>query len=96
MKEEKSKSIPNNLWRCRKVRGLTQKQVAQIMELKSTAMISRWEAGRCLPMTDNLFDLAAVYRTTSEALYWDYVQERRQKITSREEMSGGNVIYEKS
>ncbi len=96
MKKKTHKFILNNLRRSRKVRGLTQKQVAQIMELKSTAMISRWEAGRCIPKTENLFDLAAVYRSTSEALYWDYVQERRQKITSREEMSGGNVIYEKS
>ena len=88
MKDKQHKFIPNNLRRCRKVRGLTQKQVAQIMELRSTAMISRWEAGRCIPKTENLFDLAAVYRSTSEALYWDYVQERRQKITTREEMAG--------
>jgi len=96
MKNNKRKFIPNNLRRCRKVRGFTQKQVAKKLDLKSTAMISRWEAGVCIPKTDNLFDLAILYRTTSEALYWDYVQERRHKITTREEMSGGNVIYEKS
>jgi len=96
VKDQKHTFIPNSLRRCRKVRGLSQKRVAQIMELKSTAMISRWEAGRCIPKTENLFDLAAVYRSTSEALYWDYVQERRHKIASREELSGAHVLYEKS
>jgi transcriptional regulator with XRE-family HTH domain len=94
MKDTKHTFIPNNLRRCRKVRGLSQKRVAHIMELKSTAMISRWEAGRCIPNTANLFDLAAVYRSTSEALYSDYVQERRHRITAREERSGGNAMYE--
>jgi len=64
------------------------------MELKSTAMISRWEAGRCIPKAENLFDLAAVYRSTSEALYYDYVQERRRNIATREEMSGAHAMYE--
>jgi len=94
MKDTKHKFIPNNLRRCRKVRGFSQKRVAQIMELKSTAMISRWETGRCIPNTENLFDLAAVYRSTSEALYSDYVQERRRNIAAREELSGGNAMYE--
>ena len=68
------------------MRGLTQKQVAEIMQLKSAAMISRWEAGVCIPTTENLFDLAAIYRTTPEALYWDFAKKRRQKMTGREEL----------
>jgi len=96
MRDTKHKFIPNNLRRCRKVRGFSQKRVAQIMELKSTAMISRWETGRCIPNTEHLFDLAAVYQSTSEALYYDYVQERRHKIATREELSGRNVMYEES
>ncbi len=63
------------------------------MELKSTAMISRWEAGRCIPNAENLFDLAAVYRSTLEALYDDYVRERRRHIAAREELSGRNAMY---
>jgi len=94
MKDQKHTFIPNSLRRCRKVRGLSQKRVAQLMELKSTSMISRWEAGRCIPKTENLFDLAAVYRSTSEALYHDYVQERRHKIATREEMSGAHAMHE--
>lgn len=87
MKNKKPKIIFNDLRHCRKVRRLTQKRVAQIMALKSTAMISRWEAGLCIPKTENLFDLAAVYRSTPQALYWDFFQERRLKIAQREELA---------
>jgi transcriptional regulator with XRE-family HTH domain len=90
MKEEKQKLIPNNLRRWRKISGLTQKQVAKKLALKSTAEISRWETGVCIPKPDNLFDLAFVYRTTSEALYWEYIKERHREIVAKERRSGGN------
>jgi len=78
MKNTKRKFIPNNLRRCRKGRGFTQVYVARKLDLKSTAMISRWESGRCFPETENLIDLAAILGVQLEKLYWDYVQERRQ------------------
>ncbi len=78
MKEGKQKFIPNNLRRCRKLHGFTQLYVAKKLDLKSTAMISRWETGRCFPETENLIDLAAVYGVPMDKLYWDYVLKRRQ------------------
>jgi transcriptional regulator with XRE-family HTH domain len=86
MKEEKRKFIPNNLRRCRKVRGLTQRQVAEIMDLKSTAMISRWEQGQCLPETPNLGRLAGVYRTSTDALLPEYFRELHRQMVHKEEM----------
>ncbi len=85
---ENKRFIPNQLRRSRRRRGFTQKRVAKIMGLKSTSMISRWEAGACIPKSENLIDLAALYRTTTEALYWDYVQERHREMTAREEQCG--------
>ncbi len=94
MKEEKQKFIPNNLRRWRKINRLTQKEVANKLALKSTAEISRWEAGVCIPKPDNLFDLAFIYQTTTEALYWEYVKERHLRITCRKEMPGKNPNHE--
>ncbi|MGO9531071.1 MAG: helix-turn-helix domain-containing protein [Syntrophobacteraceae bacterium] len=85
MKNKKRKFIPNSLRRCRKVRKLKQKEVAEIMELKSTAMISRWESGRCIPDTLNLGRLAGVYRTTTDALLPDYFQELHREMVQKEE-----------
>ncbi len=89
MKEEKQKVIPNNLRRWRKINRLTQKEVANRLALKSTAEISRWEAGLCIPKPDNLIDLAYVYQTTMEALYREYIKERHQMIDARRERSRG-------
>ncbi len=82
---ENRKFIPNHLRRSRRVRGLTQKQVAAIMDLRSTSMISRWEAGACLPETINLLSLAIVYRTSTEGLLFDFMRELRARLIQREE-----------
>ena len=92
MKEGKRKFISNNLRRCRKIRGLTQRQVAKIMELKSTAMISRWEQGSCMPETMNLGRLAGIYRTTVDALLREYFQSLHRKMVQKEEMILKNTM----
>jgi len=81
----KSKNIPNCLRRHRKARGLRQKDVAKVLGLKSASMISRWEKGVCLPNTINLFKLAVLYRTMSDALFIDLIRELRSEIQKREE-----------
>jgi transcriptional regulator with XRE-family HTH domain len=79
------KTIPNCLRRYRKARGLKQKEVAQILGLKSASMISRWEKGRCLPNTMNLFRLASLYRTMTDALFTELLKALRDDLREKEE-----------
>ena len=81
----KEKNISNCLKRYRKARGLQQKDVAKVLGLKSASMISRWEKGLCLPNTRNLFKLAILYRTMSDALFIDLIKQMRNEIQKREQ-----------
>jgi transcriptional regulator with XRE-family HTH domain len=85
MKNTNYKSIPNSLRRYRKTRGLKQKEVAKILGLKSTSMISRWEKGLCLPKPLNMFKLAILYRTMADALYYDLRRALVDEIRERDE-----------
>jgi len=85
MKRNSSKITTNCLRKYRKARGLNQKQVAAILGLKSTGMISRWEKGVCLPDTINIFKLSILYRTLIEALFIDHVHELRAGLYQKEE-----------
>ena len=81
----KSPNIPNSLKRYRKARGLRQKDVAMILELKNTSMISRWEKGIFLPNTINTFKLAIIYRTMADALFVDLLRALKNDIQKRED-----------
>ncbi len=85
MKDTKSKTTPNCLRRYRKARGLSQKEVAKILGLKSASAISRWENGLCLPSSMNLFRLASLYRTMVDALFIDLLRALRSDLRKREE-----------
>lgn len=65
------KKTPNCLRKYRKARGLKQKDVAGILGLNSTSMVSRWEQGACLPNSLNVFKLAVLYRIMTDALFVD-------------------------
>lgn len=78
--------IPNSLRRHRRSRGKKQKEVAQVLGVKSASMISRWESGAALPNTENVFKLALVYGTMVDALYMDYRARLRDEIRKREEV----------
>jgi transcriptional regulator with XRE-family HTH domain len=69
----------------RKARGLSQAEAARLMGLKSTAALSRWERGNCLPNTSNLLWLAATYHVLVDALVIDTLREMRAKIDKREQ-----------
>ena len=71
MKHTKHKRIPNSLRKYRKARGLKQKEVAEILGLKSSSIISRWERGHYLPQSVNIFKLAVLYHTMADALFPD-------------------------
>ncbi len=85
MKNINYKSIPNCLRRYRKARGLNQREVAEIIGLKSSSIISRWEKGICLPSLSNIFKLALIYRTMVDALFIDQLRELKDSLYKREE-----------
>ncbi len=79
----KYRGIPNSLRKFRKINGYTQKQVAHILGVRNSAMISRWENGSCLPSYLNVIRLAALYSTMCDALYLDLVRMVREEIRER-------------
>jgi transcriptional regulator with XRE-family HTH domain len=87
MRTFSDKNIPNCLRKYRKARGLKQKDVARILNLKSSGIISRWEKGICLPSSLNIFKLAALYRTLTDALFIDLIRMLKEKILKRKEES---------
>ena len=78
------KKIPNCLRKYRKARGLKQKEVAEILGLKSASLISRWEKGVSLPSPINLFRLAALYRILVDALFIDLLRFLKQELIKKE------------
>ncbi len=85
MNDIKYKKISNCLRKYRKIRGLKQKDVAKILKLRSTSMISRWENGTCLPNSLNIFKLSLLYRTLVDALFLDLIRTLKEDIREREE-----------
>jgi transcriptional regulator with XRE-family HTH domain len=85
MKKIDYRFIPNCLRKYRKARGLRQKDVAEIIGLKGTGIISRWEQGICLPNSLNIFKLAVLYRTLVDALFIDLIRSLKEKLLKKEE-----------
>jgi transcriptional regulator with XRE-family HTH domain len=96
MKNVNYKSIPNCLRKYRKARGLNQSKVAEIMGLKSSSIISRWEKGICLPSSFNIFKLAVVYRTMVDALFIDQLRELKDSLYKKEEEILKNKVKDKN
>lgn len=83
--EEQPKNIPNCLKKCRRARGLKQKDVIKIMGIKSASIISRWENGICLPSTMNAIKLAVIYHVMVDAFFIDLRGKIKRDIHKREE-----------
>lgn len=79
------RKMPNLLRKYRKVRGLKEKDVARMLNLKSASRISRWEKGICLPSLANAFRLAALYRVMVDALFTDMSDSLKEEIHKSEE-----------
>lgn len=84
--------MPNCLRKYRRARGLKQKEVAEILGLKSTSMISRWEQGACLPNTLNVLKLSLLYRTLVNAFFIDLMRLLKDELIKRE----GKVLQNRS
>jgi transcriptional regulator with XRE-family HTH domain len=85
MKEAKTnyRTIPNSLRKFRKMSGYSQQQVALLLGVENTGMISRWENGSRFPSPVNIFRLAALYHTMADALYLDLIRVVRKEIQTR-------------
>lgn len=79
------KNVPNLLRKYRRTKGLKQIEVAQILGLKSTSRISRWEQGSCIPSMLNLFKLSVLYKVMVDSFFIDLIRELRTDIRKREE-----------
>lgn len=61
----------------RRARGFSQADVATVLNLKSPAIVSRWERGEQLPCPRRLLELSALYqRLVNDLLRPDYVVAR--------------------
>jgi transcriptional regulator with XRE-family HTH domain len=78
------KRVYNNLYYHRRIWGYTLKDVAFLLGIASTSIISRWEKGIEAPSHANFLILAYIYRTPCERLYWEYRQELIAPIHERE------------
>ncbi len=75
------RSFINRLRKHRRLMGYTQDDVAYLLGLKSTSLISRWEKGESKPLVDNVIRLSYIYH---EELYREYYKEVRYEIKPRE------------
>ncbi len=85
-----TKNSYNNLRQRRKQMGYSRQQVAFLLGLPDTSMLSKWERGICRPGFDNLLSLAVIYGTAVDSLYMDYRNELRLKIKERHEVLFGS------
>lgn len=77
--------FPNSLKKHRRIAGLTQVQVAAILELGNSTNISLWEKGKYLPNVKQLFQLCVIYNTSPEHLFGTLFQEVRQELFAQHE-----------
>ncbi len=66
--------------------GYKQAEVVNILGLKSTNRLSRWEKGIAMPSAKNLFKLSILYHTLADQLYADHIKDMRRIILQREKL----------
>lgn len=66
--EELRTNIRNSLIECRKEKGLSQLELARLIDSKPTTVAS-WEQGLSLPSIQMLYRLAKYYEKTLEYMY---------------------------
>lgn len=73
----------NNIWKYRTRAGLSQKDVADLMGLKSASHISDWEQGVKQPSLTNTFLLAYALNIMPLELFSDLAMAAQQKVIKR-------------
>ena len=64
--------------------GLTQKQVARILNLQSSAQVSRWERGERQPNLIQSLRLSALYKRLVNDLFFDCFNQQREFVMGQE------------
>ncbi len=65
----------------RKKAGFQQQQVAKMLGLKTTGLISRWENSVSYPDLINVFKLSLIYKADINNLYRDLRELTKQELT---------------
>lgn len=71
--------ISNKFKECRKLKGYTQKQVAQFLQLDCIDRLSKWENGHTYPHVVNLIKLCRLYEVPPEKIYPDQFSSHQDK-----------------
>ena len=77
----------NNLLLYRKRSGLSQEQIAKLLDHPDGEMISRYEHGHILPPLATALGLEIIYRIPVAFLFPDLYEELRDQIRGREASS---------
>lgn len=85
MSRKNQKRIANLLRKYRKTRGLLQKDVARVLGLRSSTVVSRWEKGLSAPNLKNLLKLAILYRTMVDTFFIDLRRILQKEILATEQ-----------
>ena len=89
----KFKQYPNTLRKHRKYAGLRQREVAQLLGLKTAERLSRWENGSAKPLPGTLFKLAAIYHVSPQELFSEFFEatEAETSVSTDEVLSGAHI-----
>jgi transcriptional regulator with XRE-family HTH domain len=79
----KQKRIRNRLWLARKHRGLQQKQVAYLLNHKTTDQVSRYEKGVKVPSLQTALLLEIIYGIPVRILFKDLFEQLRDGVEKR-------------
>ena len=74
--------VPNKLRWYRELKDLSQKDVAVILQLKNSCMISEWENDVVRPNLDYVLKLSHLYSTLPGELFCDLSDRHRDEITA--------------
>lgn len=84
--ETEGRQFPNRLRKHRKMVGLTQREVAQLIGVHDV-QISYWERGKFLPSTLSLLKLCILYRAMPQDFYGDLMLHLKSELSKMQESS---------
>lgn len=83
--EDQYPTFPNRLFYYRKKRGLTQRELADLIGLKDAKALSSYERGSKTPSLVRVLQLAAALNTPVEFLFADTWHEIKRDVVRRRE-----------
>lgn len=77
------------------IAGLSQKDVAFLLNIKNIGRISEWEQGISNPSIENLFKLSIIYKTLPDQLYYELRKSLIREIESRQNLLDEKRLLER-